>query len=222
MVTLNRLAGAVAAGAAMALLAAAPATAAAPSKFTFSTSGVSADAAFTNAPADYNLVAGKVYTDVFVYAADQATKADGTRYEEDFAFVDVYSYKVDRRGNYIHVSSSFGFAGNDQVAFSGDARGLSSAKLTAQVGMQSCNERTCTSTGTHEVSVTWTGTGATTTYKGSYRTSDPGQFMSTGRFSGAFRQASATGTVPALGNSTAIYGSISSGTYTDRTICHAC
>jgi hypothetical protein len=53
---------------------------------------------------------GRVYSDVFVYAADQASKADGTRYEEDFAFVDVYSYKIDRRGNYVNVGSSYGFA----------------------------------------------------------------------------------------------------------------
>lgn len=222
MKTMSRLAGVLAAASATLLTVAAPATAAAPSMFTFSTSGVSAEAAFSNAPADHNLVAGRVYTDVFVYAADQATKADGTRYQEDFAFVDVFSYKVDRRGSFINVSSSFGFAGNDQVAFSGDARGLTSATLTARVDMQSCNDRSCTSAGTQDVNVTWAGTGATTTFKGSYRTNDPGQFTSTGRFSGTSRQATATGTVPALGSSTAIYGSISSGTSTDRTICHGC
>jgi hypothetical protein len=88
--------------------------------------------------------------------------------------------------------------------------------------MQNCDERSCTAAGTSEVTVTWTGTGATSTYKGSYRTSDPGQFTSTGRFSGTSRQASASGTVPVLGSSSAIYGSIFSGTSTDRTICHAC
>ena len=218
----TRLAGVLSATVAALALSAPPASAAAPTKFTFSTSGVSADAAFTNAPADYNLVPGQVYTDVFVYGADQATKADGTRYEEDFAFVDVYSYKIDRRGNYINVSSSFGFAGNDAVAFSGDSRKLTSASLAARVPMQTCDERSCTSAGTSDVTVSWTGTGATSTYKGSYRTSEPGQFTSTGRFSGSWRQATANGTVPVLGSATATYGSISSGTYTDRTVCHAC
>ena len=218
----GRLAGMVGAAAAVVLMSAGPAAAAAPTKFTFSTSGVSADAVFTNAPSDYNLVPGKVYTDVFVYAADQATKSDGTRYEEDFAFVDAYSYKIDRRGNYISVSSSFGFAGNDQVSFSGDARRLSTATLTARVDMHTCDERACTPAGVTDVSVSWSGTGSTSTFKGTYRTSDPGQFTSTGRFSGTSRQATASGTVPVLGSSSAVYGSISSGTYTDRTICHAC
>ena len=218
----TRLAGVLSAAAAALLLTAPPASASAPTKFTFSTSGVAADAVFSDAPADGSLVAGRVYTDVLVYAADQATKADGTRYENDFAFVDVFSYKIDRRGNYVHVGSSFGFAGNDEVTFSGDARRLSSATLTARVQMQRCDERSCTSAGTSDVSVTWTGTGATSTYKSSYRSSEPGQFTSTGRFSGTYRQASASGTVPVIGSGTAIYGSLWSGTHSDRTICHAC
>ena len=156
------------------------------------------------------------------HGADQAVKADGTSFQEDFAFVDVFSYKIDRRGSFVNVSSSFGFAGNDQVAFSGDARGLSSASLTAQVELQTCNDRGCTAAGTESVSVSWTGTGATTTYKGSVRTNDPGQFTSTGRFTGSSRQATASGTVPVLGTGSAFYGAISSGTSTDRTVCHAC
>ena len=222
MTTISRLVGLVAAAAATVLMSAGPAAAAAPSKFTFSASGVSADAVFTNAPSDYNLVPGQVYTDVFVYAADEAVKSDGTRYEADFAFVDAYSYKIDRRGNFINVSSSFGFAGNDQVAFSGDARRLSTATLNARVEMQTCDERSCTSAGVSEVNVSWSGTGATSTYKGTFRTNDPGQFVASGRFSGSSRQATATGTVPVLGSGSAVYGSISSGSYTDRTICHAC
>lgn len=222
MKTASRLAGMVAAAAATVLMSAAPAAAAAPAKFTFSTSGVSAEAAFTNAPADNNLVAGKVYTDVFVYAADQATTADGTTYDEDFAFVDVYSYKVDRRGNFSTVSSSYGFAGGDQVTFSGDARRLSTATLAARVEMQTCTERACTAAGTSDINVSWSGTGATTTYKGAYRTNDPGQFTASGRFSGTSRQATATGTVPVIGSSSAVYASLSSGTYFERTICHAC
>lgn len=222
MKTMLRLAGVVAAGCATALLTASPALAAAPSKFTFSTSGVQAEAVFSNAPTDGNLVAGRVYTDVFVYGADQATKADGTSFQEDFAFVDVFSYKIDRRGNFVNVSSSFGFAGNDQVAFSGDARGLSSASLTAQVELQTCTERGCTAAGTEQVSVSWTGTGPTTTFKGSSRTNDPGQFTSSGRFTGSSRQATASGTVPVLGTGSAVFGAISSGTSTDRTVCHAC
>jgi hypothetical protein len=183
---------------------------------------VSADAVFTNAPMDSGLVAGKVYTDVMVYASDQATTEDGATYTDDFTFVDVYSYKIDRRGNFSTVSSSFGFAGGDDVTFSGDARRLSTATLTARVDMQKCDARACTSVGTSDVSVSWSGTGPTTTYRGSFRTSDPGQFHSTGRFNGSSRGATAAGTVPVLGSTGAVFASISSGTDTQRTICHAC
>lgn len=198
------------------------ASAAAPSKFSFSSSGVSADAAFTNAPVDGPPVVGKVYTDVFVAAADSATTVDGTTFSDDFAFVDVFSYKIDRRGQFVQVSSSFGYAGNDDVTFVGDAKRLSSASLTADVAMSSCNERGCTDAGTSQVSVTWSGNGATTTYRGTVRTNEPGQFTSSGKFSGTSRGASATGTVPALGSATAVWASISSGSQTERTICHAC
>lgn len=220
--TATGVAGVIAAATAALVMTAAPAGAAAPAKFTFSSSGVSADAVFSNAPMDSGLVAGKVYTDVYVYAADQANTEDGMTYTDDFAFVDVFSYKIDRRGNFSPVSSSFGFAGGDDVTFTGDARRLSTATLTARVDMQKCDERACTSTGTSDVSVTWSGTGATTTYRGTVRTNDPGQFHTSGRFSGTERQATATGTVPVLGNTSAVFASIRSGTDTQRTICHAC
>lgn len=218
----TRMTGLAAAAVAALVVAGSPASAAAPTKFTFSSTGVSADAVFTNAPADEPLVPGQVYTDVFVYAAEQASKSDGTRYSEDFAFIDAYSYKIDDGGEYIPVSSSFGFAGNDDVDFTGDRR-LTSAALTARVQMQTCDEQDgCTDGGVADIALTWTGSGATTKYKSSYRTSDPGQFTSSGRFTGTSRQASATGTVPVMGHAGSVYGSISSGTYTDRTICHAC
>lgn len=212
----------LATAAALAAVTMTPASAAGPAKFTFSGNGLSADAVFSNAPTDSGPVAGRVYTDVFVFAADQTVTADGTTYTDDFAFVDVFSYKFDQRGNFTPVSSSFGEAGGDQVTFTADGKRLATASLTAEVAMQSCTERGCTGAGTTTVSVTWTGNGPTTTYKSSFRTNDPGQFHSTGRFSGSSRAASATGTVPVLGNAAAVFASISSGKWTDRTICHGC
>lgn len=212
----------IATAAALAAMTMTPASAAGATTFTFSGSGPSADAVFSNAPTDGAPVAGRVYTDVLVYAADQTVTADGTTYTDDFAFVDVFSYKFDRRGAFVPVSSSFGQAGGDQVTFTADGKRLATASLTAQVPMQSCTSRGCTDAGTATVSVTWTGTGATTTYKSSFRTNDPGQFLSTGRFSGTSRGASATGSVPVLGNASALFASISSGTWTERTICHGC
>lgn len=217
----GRMVSVLAAVAATTALAASPAVASEPQKFSYSTSGLSADAAFSNAPSNGNLTVGQVYTDVFVFAADQASKSDGTTYQDDFAFVDAYSYKIDRRGNYVQVSSLLGWASGDDVELTGDSR-LSSATLKARLTMDKCTSRGCTSAGTDDVAVSWTGNGATSTYRGSYRTSEPGQFTSTSRFSGTARQATANGSVPVLGSATATWASLSYGTYTDRTICHAC
>jgi hypothetical protein len=108
------------------------------------------------------------------------------------------------------------------VTFTADGKRLATASLTAEVALQSCTERGCTDADTSTLSITWTGNGPTTTSKSSFRTSDPGQFHSTGRFTGSSRMASATGTVPALGSTSAVFASISSGRWTDRTICHGC
>jgi hypothetical protein len=221
MRAVRRVLSTIAAAVALAAVTAAPAAAAAPTKFTLSGSGPSADAVFSNLP-EGAPVAGQVYTDVFVYGADETTKADGTTYTDDFAYVDVYSYRFDRRGNMSLVSSSFGEAGGDQVTFTADARKLTTASLTAELPMQTCTDRGCRSVGTETVSVTWTATGATTTYKSSVRTNDPGQFLSTGRFTGKSRNASVKGSVPVLGSATSVFGTISSGTWSERTICHGC
>ena len=218
----RRVLSTIAAAAALAAVTMAPAAAAGPMKMTISGTGPSADAVFSDAPVDSAPVVGRVYTDVFVFAADETVTANGTTYTGDFAFVDVFSYKFDRNGNLVPVSSSSGQAGGDQVTFTADAKKLSTASLTAEVAFQSCTERGCTDAGSSTVSVTWTGSGATTTFKSSYRTSDPGQFLSTGRFTGTSRMASATGTVPVLGSTSAVFASISSGRWTDRTICHGC
>jgi hypothetical protein len=94
----RRVLSTIAAAAAVAAVTMTPASAAGPTKFTFSGSGPSADAVFSDAPTDAAPVAGRVYTDVFVYAADETVTADGTTYTDDFAFVDVFSYKFDRAG----------------------------------------------------------------------------------------------------------------------------
>ena len=82
---------------ALAAVTMAPASAAGPTTLTFSGNGLSADAVFSDAPIDSSPVAGRVYTDVFVFAADETVTANGTTYTEDFAFVDVFSYKFDQR-----------------------------------------------------------------------------------------------------------------------------
>jgi len=209
----------LAAAVTVATLTATPA-AAATTTFTVSSRGLSADAVFSNFPENGRPVTGTVYTDVYVFAADDATTIDGTTYSDDFVFVDVFKYKIDWRGNLVGVSDRLGEASGDQVTFTADARKLSTASVTARVPMQTCTPTGCSPSGTATISVTWTGDGPTTTYKSSYRTNDPGQFHASGRFTGTSREASATGSVPALGNASAIFASISSGRSVERTICH--
>jgi hypothetical protein len=196
--------------------------AAATTSFTVSTTGLSAEAVFSNFPANGTPVPGTVYTDVFVFAADQATTVDGTTFTDDFAFVDVFKYKFDWRGVQVPVSDRSGQASGDRVTFSGDARKLTTASLTARVPMETCTATGCTASGTATISISWTGDGPTTTYKSSYRTNDPGQFHATGRMTGTSRVASATGTVPVLGSARAIFAGITSSKSAERTICHGC
>ena len=205
-----------------AVLTAATPAAAATTNFTVSSKGLSAEAVFSNFPANGTPVTGTVYTDVYVYAADQATVVDGTTYTDDFVFVDVFKYKFNWRGDFVPVSDRIGEAGGDRVTFTGDAKKLTNASLTARVPMQTCTETGCSPSGTATISVTWTGEGPTTTYKSSYRTNDPGQFHASGRFTGTSRMASASGSVPALGDRHAVFASISSGSSVERSICHGC
>jgi hypothetical protein len=219
---LRRALTTIAAAVTVATLTAATPAAAGTTNFSVSGRGLSADAVFSNFPENGNPVTGTVYTDVFVFAADEATTIDGTTYSDDFVFVDVFKYKIDWRGRLVPVSDRSGEASGDQVTFTGDARKLTTASVTARVPMETCTPTGCSPSGTASISVTWTGEGPTTTFKSSYRTNDPGQFLASGRFTGTSRMASATGSVPALGNDTALFASISSGKWTDRTICHGC
>ena len=196
--------------------------AAAPLTFTVSMKGLSAEAAFSNFPTNGTPVPGRVYTDVFVFTADEATTVDGTTFTDDFAFVDVFKYTFDRRGFPVLVSDRSGQASGDRVTFTADSRKLTTASLTARVPMETCTETGCSPSGTATISVTWTGDGPTTTFKSSYRTNDPGQFHASGRLTGTSRMATARGSVPVLGNATAIYGSITSSKSAERTICHGC
>lgn len=218
--TARRLASTISAllaAATLTLTAATPASAA-PNGFSFSTKGLSADAFFSDLPQSTAPVAGQVYTDVFISAADQAVTSDGQRFDDRFVLLDIYSYTFDRRGNFVPVSARFGVAGGDAVTLTGDRR-LTSAALSAQVELQSCDDRRCSPAGTTSVSATWTGTGETTRVVGSFRVSSR-SFSYHGRVNGSSRQASASASIPGVSTGPSLFASLFYGSSSERYICH--
>jgi hypothetical protein len=157
---------------------------------------------------------------VYVFAADDETTIDGTSYRDDFVFVDIFKYTINWQGALVPVSERTGQASGDQVTVTGDSRKLTTASVSARVPTETCTATGCSPAGRVTISVSWTGDGPTTTFKGSTRTNDPGQFHATSRMSGTSRAASASGTVPVLGTRQAIFGTISSTKSFERSICH--
>ena len=96
----------------------------------FSQTGNGADAGWSTSPADGLLVPGVLYTDTYVSVSDQAVKQDGTVYADKFLFVDQFSYMIDRKGIFVGVSETFGFAGGSDVSLTVN-RTLTSASVTA-------------------------------------------------------------------------------------------
>ena len=113
-----------------ALLLTAMPVSAAGNAFHFSATGKGAEAGWTTFPADGIPVTNVVYTDTFLFTAEQAVKADGEVFSDKFLFIDQFSYKFDRSGNFIFVSETFGFAGGSDVSLSVDNK-LTSASVTA-------------------------------------------------------------------------------------------
>jgi hypothetical protein len=140
--------------------------------FHFSQTGSGADAGWSTAPADGQLVAGVVYTDTFISASQQAVKLDGTVFSDKFLFIDQFSYKIDKSFNFIAVSETFGFAGGTDVNLSVNAK-LTSASVAASVALQTCTvdrrgNFTCADGGIGSVSASWTGQGDLIRQSGSF------------------------------------------------------
>lgn len=193
--------------------AAAPAHAAAPPRFSYSTTGISADAFFSDAPADGNLVARTVYHDTFVAAGQSSTRSDGTTSKGSFAYFDQFSYSISRHGDFVFEGERFGYA--EGVDFSADKK-LSKAALSGQVAIYTCDASdTCVENGTQQVDVSWTGYGETTRVRGSFSVHNRNLHY-TDRQDGYYRNANATG----FGNS--LFASLFSGKSSGRCMGEGC
>jgi hypothetical protein len=197
-----------------------PASAAGASQFRFSTSGPGVDAFWSTFPTDGNVIVNVVYTDTFVSAAEQAIEEDGTTFTDKFAFVDIFNYKFDRRGNFVFVSETFGFGGGDDVALSVD-RMLSSASLKATVALTTCTDRRCSEAGTGQLAGKWVATGPATRVNGTTTVTSPG-FTETVHQKGTFRDASAVGSLNGTDFGSSLFADINNTSFSDHFICHGC
>lgn len=217
--TVVRVATAAAAATSLLLAAASPAGAATTTE-RYSTQGVGASVFSSTAPADGQLLPGVTYTDTFLDAGEQATRANGQQLVSSFAFVDRFSYRVTRSGRFEVVSSVSGFAGPESVTFTGD-RKLAGASVTGSIPTVSCTETACTESAPIAVDVTWTGTGAVARVSGRFSYKDgTTSFSSTSR--GTQRQASVTGSIGGVPLGDVLFAGLTSGTSTDKFLCHRC
>ena len=191
----------------------------------FSANGKGAEAVWSTAPADGQLVTNVVYMDTYVFTAEQATKQDGTVYSDKFLFIDQVSYKVDRRGNWILISETVGSAGADDVSLSID-RQLTSASASASVALQICTpgshgSYSCVDGGIGSVAVSWVGQGDLIKQSGTFHYGSAG-FTENGSFRGSFRNATANGSLNGGNLGSPLFADIFSSTSRDIFVCHGC
>lgn len=204
----------------VALLLAAMPVAAAGNAFHFSATGKGAEAGWSTLPAYGIPVTNVVYTDTFVFASEDAFTSDGEVFSDKFVFIDQFSYKFDRRGNFIFVSDTFGFAGGSDVNLAVDSK-LLSASVTASVALQTCTERQCTDAGIGLLVASWTGQGDIIRQSGTFHVTSK-TFTQSGQFRGSFRNATATGSLDGAGFGSLFFADIFSSTSRDVFVCHGC
>lgn len=193
--------------------------------YRFSATGKGAEAVWSTAPADGSLVTNVVYTDTYVFAADQAVKQDGTVYSDKFLFVDQVSYKIDQRGEWIFVSETFGYAGGGDMSLTIN-RQLTSASASATVALQTCtvdrrDSYTCVDAGIGSVVASWVGQGDLVRQSGTFHSGSAG-FTQNSQFRGSLRNASADGSLNGSSLGAALFADIFSSSTRDVFICHAC
>lgn len=212
-------------GVLLALVVAASPARAAGNAFHFSVKGPGAEAFWSTFPTEGKPEPGVVYTDTFLQTADQAVREDGTRFDDKFLFIDQFSYKFDRRGNFIFVSETFGFAGGDDVDLTVDARKLTAASVTANVALATCTEDhgelACVDAGTATVRAAWTGTGEPVRVSQTIRINSK-SFTEVLNFRGTFRDAAATGGMNSTDFGPALFADIFNASSADLSVCHGC
>lgn len=166
--------------------------------FRFSFKGKGAEAGMTTCP--FQPQANVVCTDTFIFVSEQVFKEDGTEYPSTTVFLDQYSYKFDRKGNFIPVSERYGIA---EAALLVDQK-LTSASVSATIPLSVCTvdsrgNYACTYDETVSVSGSWTGTGDLVRVNDNYHAVSKG-FTLNGHYRGIFRDAAAV--IQVDGNST--------------------
>lgn len=205
------------AAAAVALTTAVPADAATPVAYRYSTTGLAAEALFSDAPADFSTVTpGVVYHDTYVSSGQQATRSDGTVSNGSFVYYDEFDYSFDAAGNFIGEGEVFGYADGAAVTLT-ESKKLASASLRATVATFACDAaRNCTE-GTLPVAVDWTGTGDVTHQVGNFLVHNRTLQINSHQ-NGYYRHATATG----AGLGTSVYADLFSGKYSERCVGSGC
>jgi hypothetical protein len=199
------------------LLAAAPSVAAAGATFHFSSKGLGAEGGWTTASGTGS---NTVFTDTFIFTSRDSFTEDGQTFTEPSIFVDQFSYKFDRRGNFVFISDRFGFASGADVDLSVDSK-LRWASVSALVPFESCDERSCSPDGTDLVEASWTGTGSVIRISQTFHAVSK-EFTESGQFKGSFRNADATATVGGVDVGEQFFADIFNATFRDVFVCHHC
>jgi hypothetical protein len=212
-------------GVLLALVVAASPAQAAGNTFHFSVKGPGAEAFWSTFPVSGQPEPGVVYTDTYLQTAAQAVREDGTRFQDKFLFIDRFSYTFDKKGNFIFVSETFGFASGNDVNLSVDAARLTSASVTATVALTTCTEEhgefVCVDAGTATVHAAWTGTGELVRVSETFRVSSK-TFTEVFRFRGTLRDATATGGMDGTDFGTSLFADIFNASSADLFVCHGC
>lgn len=202
----------------VAMLGAAMPALAAGASFHFSSKGLGAEGGWT---ATAGSGTNTVYTDTYIYTSHDSFTEGGQTYTAPSIFVDIFSYKFDRRGNFVFVSERFGFAsGSDVVNLSVDSK-LRSATVSATVAFDLCDERSCAPDGTSDVDASWTATSAIVKVNDNFKVNSQG-FTETSHFRGSFRDASATATVDGVSAGEQWLGDVFNVSSRDVFVCHHC
>ncbi|MBI1886739.1 MAG: hypothetical protein HYS09_10585 [Chloroflexi bacterium] len=191
--------------------------------FHFKVSGQGAEAGWSTCPFKELPEPNVVCTDTFLFAVDQAVLDNGTRFSDKFLFIDQFSFKFDRKGNFVFLSETFGFAGGADVTLSVD-RKLTNASASATLLLTTCTPDrrgnvTC-SDGPGTVSGSWTGQGDL------QRVNDFSVFVSKGfkdvfRVNGTLRNASTSAQIDGSAvPGTQFFGDIFDLTFGEVFVCH--
>ena len=188
--------------------------------FHFNFAGKGAEAAWTTCP--FQPEVNIVCTDTFVFVSEDVIKEDGTQFSSTTLFIDQFSYKFDRKGNFIFVSERFGFG---DAALSIDQK-LTSASVSATVPFTLCTvdrkgNFTCADAGMASVSGAWSGTGDLVRVNDNFHVVSKG-FTFNEHFRGKFCNASASAQVDGTDVGTQFFAEMFDSTDGGVSVCHGC